>query len=196
MLLLIPPMRRCNNLCISALFVLWYYHCMDVVFDWNLGNMIYSGHNTLRLCGFPFAEIRSLQLVSEPYLTIGRNPQKWTIEYDVNGPSFDYIPTLHLLLCKAHLLIDLLTPISLKHADGNKRRMAASRTAASGPRQAYLRPMWARGFCTDPLSSSHHVRSPWRDCQGHLHREVSSGRRNRRTGCQNSRISAAVYELE
>ena len=32
---------------------------MDVVFDWNLGNMIYNGHNTLRLCGFPFAEIRS-----------------------------------------------------------------------------------------------------------------------------------------
>ena len=25
---------------------------MDVVFDWNLGNMIYNGHNTLRLCGF------------------------------------------------------------------------------------------------------------------------------------------------
>ena len=30
---------------------------MDVVFDWNMGNMIYNGHNTLRLCGFPFAEI-------------------------------------------------------------------------------------------------------------------------------------------
>ena len=30
---------------------------MDVVFDWNLGNMIYNGHNTLRRCGFPFAEI-------------------------------------------------------------------------------------------------------------------------------------------
>ena len=35
----------------------------------NLGNMIYNGRTTLRLCGFPFAEIRSLQLVSEPYLT-------------------------------------------------------------------------------------------------------------------------------
>ena len=66
MLLLISPMRQCNNLCNSTLFVLWYYHCMDVVFDWNLGNMIYNGHNTLRLCGFPFAEIRSLPLVSEP----------------------------------------------------------------------------------------------------------------------------------
>ena len=31
---------------------------MDVIFDWNLGNMIYSGLITLRLYGFPFAEIR------------------------------------------------------------------------------------------------------------------------------------------
>jgi hypothetical protein len=53
---------------------------MDVVFDWNLGNMIYNGHITLRLYGFPFAEIGSLQLVLEPYLILERNPQKWTIE--------------------------------------------------------------------------------------------------------------------
>ena len=30
---------------------------MDVVFDWNLGNMIYNGHNTLRLCGFPLQKL-------------------------------------------------------------------------------------------------------------------------------------------
>ena len=30
---------------------------MDVIFYWNLGNMIYNGLITLRLCGFPFAEI-------------------------------------------------------------------------------------------------------------------------------------------
>ena len=57
MLLLISPMRRCNNLCTSALFVLWYYRSMDVIFDWNLGNMIYNGLITLRHCGFPFAKI-------------------------------------------------------------------------------------------------------------------------------------------
>ena len=50
-------MRRCNNLYNSALFVLWDYHCMDVIFDWNLGNMIYNGLITLRLCGFPFVKI-------------------------------------------------------------------------------------------------------------------------------------------
>ena len=27
---------------------------MDVIFDWYLGNMIYNGLITLRLCGFPF----------------------------------------------------------------------------------------------------------------------------------------------
>ena len=30
---------------------------MDVIFDWNLGNMIYNSLITLRLCGFPFVEI-------------------------------------------------------------------------------------------------------------------------------------------
>ena len=30
---------------------------MDVIFEWNLGNMIYNGLITLRLCGFPFTEI-------------------------------------------------------------------------------------------------------------------------------------------
>ena len=39
---------------------------MDVIFDWNLGNMIYNGLITLRLCGFPFAEIRSFQWAAVP----------------------------------------------------------------------------------------------------------------------------------
>ena len=30
---------------------------MDVIFDWNLGNMIYNGLITLRRSGFPFVEI-------------------------------------------------------------------------------------------------------------------------------------------
>ena len=30
---------------------------MDVIIDWNLGNMIYHGLITLQLCGFPFTEI-------------------------------------------------------------------------------------------------------------------------------------------
>jgi hypothetical protein len=57
-------MRRCNKLCNSALIVLWYYRCMDMVFDWNLGNKIHRGLNTLRLCGFPFVEIEIVLRVS------------------------------------------------------------------------------------------------------------------------------------
>jgi len=30
---------------------------MDVIIDWNLGNTIYHGLITLRLCGFPIVEI-------------------------------------------------------------------------------------------------------------------------------------------
>ena len=48
------------------------------------------------------------------------------------GPTFTSMQGLSI--------IDLLTPDSLKHADGNKCGMAASRTATSRPRQAYLRP--------------------------------------------------------
>jgi hypothetical protein len=35
---------------------------MDVIFDWNLGNKIYHGLITLRLCGFPFTEIGVVSL--------------------------------------------------------------------------------------------------------------------------------------
>jgi hypothetical protein len=35
---------------------------MDVIFDWNLGNKIYHGLITLRLCGFPFAEIEVVSM--------------------------------------------------------------------------------------------------------------------------------------
>ena len=43
---------------------------MDVIFDWNLGNMIYNGLITLRLCGFPFTEIRSFQVWCLPTLPV------------------------------------------------------------------------------------------------------------------------------
>ena len=93
MLLLIPPMRRCNNLCNSALFVLWYYHCMDVIFDWNLGNMIYHGLITLQLCGFPIVEIEivsvgirarfrswDLWVAHHASADLRTKPLEWTIE--------------------------------------------------------------------------------------------------------------------
>ena len=41
---------------------------MDVIFNWNLGNMIYNDLITLRLCVFSFTEIRSFQIGWGPFL--------------------------------------------------------------------------------------------------------------------------------
>ena len=112
---------------------------MDVIFDWNLGNMIYNGLITLRLCGFPFMENQVASVGIRAILDPRTKPSEMDDRIG-RERSFGYIPTLHLLLCKAYLFIDLLTPGSLKHVDGNECRMAASRTATSGPRQAYLQP--------------------------------------------------------
>ena len=67
---LLPPMRRCNNLCNSALFVLWYYDVWMWYSTRNLGNMICNGLIALQLCGFSFAKIRSFhKLVVEDKAT-------------------------------------------------------------------------------------------------------------------------------
>ena len=42
---------------------------MDVIIDWNLGNMIYHGLITLRLYGFPIAEIGVVSLHVIKYWT-------------------------------------------------------------------------------------------------------------------------------
>ena len=44
---------------------------MDVIFDWNLGNMIYNGLITLRRCGFPFTEIQVVSPDNCPNLHVG-----------------------------------------------------------------------------------------------------------------------------
>ena len=74
---------------------------MDVIFGWNFGNMIYNDLITLRRCGFPFAEIGVASVGIRAILDHRTKP----LEMDVNIPSFGYIPTLHLLLCKAYLLL-------------------------------------------------------------------------------------------
>ena len=69
---------------------------MDVVFDWNLGNMIYNGHNTLRLRGFLFAGIWSFQVVL-------------TISHLVN-----LIRGLVIEVCDMKLCKDILIPVILE----------------------------------------------------------------------------------
>jgi hypothetical protein len=47
---------------------------MDVVFDWNLGNKIHRGLITLRLCGFPFAEIEIVSVGIRAILDLRMKP--------------------------------------------------------------------------------------------------------------------------
>ena len=173
MLLLIPPMRRCNNLCNSALFVLWYYRCMDVIIDWNLGNMIYHGLITLWLCGFPIVEIGVVSVGIRAILDLRTKPSEMDDRIGRGQPFFRLYTDPAFTFMQGLSIYWPANTCSLKHADGNECRLAASRTATSGPCQAYLRPTWAQGFCTDPLPSSRHVRCPRRACQGHLHQEAS-----------------------
>jgi hypothetical protein len=50
---------------------------MDVVFDWNLGNKIHRGLITLRLCGFPFAEIEVVSsTVADPVAPRPQRPHR------------------------------------------------------------------------------------------------------------------------
>ena len=111
---------------------------MDVIFDWNLGNMIYNGLITLRLCGFPFVEIGVVSVGIRAILDLRTKPLEMDDRIGCKQPFFRLYTNPAFTLCKAYLFIDLLTPVPLKHADGNKRRLAATRTATSGPRQAYL----------------------------------------------------------
>jgi hypothetical protein len=47
---------------------------MDVVFDWKLGNKIYRGLITLRLCGFPFIEIEVVSVGIRAILDLRTKP--------------------------------------------------------------------------------------------------------------------------
>jgi hypothetical protein len=47
---------------------------MDVIFDWNLGNKIYHGLITFRLCGFPFMEIEVVSVGIRVILDLRMKP--------------------------------------------------------------------------------------------------------------------------
>ena len=111
---------------------------MDVIFDWNLGNMIYNDLITLRRCGFPFAEIGVVSVGIRAILDLRTKPLEMDDRIGRKQPFFRLYIDLAFTFMQGLSIIDLLTPVPLKHADGNKRRLAATRTATSGPCQAYL----------------------------------------------------------
>ena len=114
---------------------------MVVIFDWNSGNMIFNGLITLQLCGFPFVEIGVVLVGIRAILDHRMKPSEMDDKIGCEQPFFQLYTDLAFTFMQGLSIYYLLTPISLKHADDNERRMAASRTATSGPRQAYLQPM-------------------------------------------------------
>ena len=46
----------------------------SLIYDWNVGNMIYNGLITLRRCGFPFAEIEVVSVGIRAILDLRTKP--------------------------------------------------------------------------------------------------------------------------
>ena len=106
--------RQCGdviNLCNSALFVLWYYRCMGVIFDWNLGNMTYNGLITLRHCGFPFAEIGVASVGIRAILDHRTKPLEMDDRIGCEKPFFRLYTNPAFTSMKGLSIVDLLTPI-------------------------------------------------------------------------------------
>jgi hypothetical protein len=84
---------------------------MDVIFDWNLGDMIYNGLITLRRCGFPFVEIG---VVSVSIIAILGHKTKPLEMDDIVGreqPFFRLYTDPAFTSMQGLSIIDLLTPV-------------------------------------------------------------------------------------
>ena len=100
--------------------------------------MIYNGLITLRLYGFPFVEIGVVSVGIRAILDHRTKPIEMDDRIGREQPFFRLYTNPTFTFMQGLSIIDLLTPVPLKHADGNERRLAATRTATSRPRQAYL----------------------------------------------------------
>jgi hypothetical protein len=87
---------------------------MDVVFDWNLGNMIYNGRITLRLYGFPFVEIGVVSVGIRAILDHRMKPLKIDDRIGREHLFFWLYTDPAFIFMQGLAIIDLLTPVSLK----------------------------------------------------------------------------------
>ena len=78
---------------------------MDVIFDWNLGNMIYNDLITLRRCGFPFTEIGVVSVGIRAILDLRTKPLEMDNRIGREQPFF------RLYNDPAFTFMDLLTPV-------------------------------------------------------------------------------------
>ena len=95
-------------------------------------------HVILRICGFPFTKIKIVSVGIRAILDPRTKPSEMDDRIGREQPFFRLYTNPAFTFMQGLPIIDQLTPVSLKHADGNEHRMAASRTATYGPRQAYL----------------------------------------------------------
>ena len=84
---------------------------MDVIFDWNLGNMIYNGLITLRLCGFPFAEIKVISVGIRAILDLRTKPLEIDERIGHEQPFFRLYTDPTFTFTQGLSIMDLLTPV-------------------------------------------------------------------------------------
>ena len=84
---------------------------MDVIFDWNLGNMIYNDLITLQHYGFPFAEIGVASVGIRAILDHRTKPLEMDDRIGREQPLFQLYTDPTFTFMKDLSIIDLLTPV-------------------------------------------------------------------------------------
>ena len=83
--------------------------------------MIYNDLVTLRRCGFPFAEIRVVSVGIRAILDLRTKPLEMDDRIGSGQLFFRLYTDPAFTFMQGLSIIDLLTPVPLKHADGNER---------------------------------------------------------------------------
>ena len=84
---------------------------MDVIFDWDLGNMIYNGLITLRCCGFPFVEIGFVSVGIRAILDHRTKPLEMDERIGREHPFFWLYTDPAFTFMQGLSIMDLLTPV-------------------------------------------------------------------------------------
>ena len=84
---------------------------MEVIFDWNLGNMIYHGLITLQLCGFPFAKIGVVSVGIRAIIDLRTKPSEMDDRIGRGQPFFRLYTDPAFTFMQGLSIMDLLTPV-------------------------------------------------------------------------------------
>ena len=84
---------------------------MDAIIDWNLGNMIYHSLITLRLYGFPIAEIGVVSVGIRAILDHRTKPLEMDDRVGRGQPFFRLYTDPAFTFMQGLSIFDLLTPV-------------------------------------------------------------------------------------